>query len=168
MIAILLLGGVLLGAVGGSIALLTREKDHGKPPDETAEQEQAGIPKEITPSIEYYPKEGIAPEIYNKSSVEYCELYDSNHLMSFSINDNNNLQMAETIAQYIYTNRKGESEIRTAFAGTFSTLNTPKPLDARSVVNNVSDLYTIPKNTAYQGMTVAVISIGNTYMSVAD
>ena len=57
MIAILLLGGVLMGAVGGSIALLTREKDHGNPPDETAEQEQAEIPKEITPSIEYYPKE---------------------------------------------------------------------------------------------------------------
>ena len=56
-IAIILLGGVLMGAVGGSIALLTREKDHGKPPDKTSEQEQAEIPKEIKPSIEYYPKE---------------------------------------------------------------------------------------------------------------
>jgi hypothetical protein len=52
--------------------------------------------------------------------------------------------------------------------GVSLTLNTPKPLDARSVVNNVSDLYTIPKNTAYQGMTVAVISNGNTYMLVGD
>ena len=81
--------------------------------------------------IEYYPKEGIAPEIYNKAGVEHYDSYDSNHLMSFSINGNNNLQMAETIAQYIYTNRKGKSEIRTAFSGTFATLNIPKPFKER-------------------------------------
>ena len=46
-----------MGAVSGSITLLTREKGDGKPPEETAEQEQVEIPKEITPSIEYYPKE---------------------------------------------------------------------------------------------------------------
>lgn len=81
--------------------------------------------------IEYYPKEGIAPEIYNEADVEHFDSYDSNHLMSFSVNGNNNLKMAETIAQYIYTNRKGESEIRTAFAGTFAVLNIPKPFKER-------------------------------------
>lgn len=81
--------------------------------------------------IEYYPKEGIAPEIYNEADVEHFDSYDSNHLMSFSVNGNNNLKMAETIAQYIYTNGKGESEIRTTFAGTFATLNIPKPFKER-------------------------------------
>ncbi len=48
------------------------------------------------------------------------------------------------------------------------TVNTPKPLDARTVVENTTELYSIPKNTAYIGMTVAVISNGNTYMLVGD
>lgn len=46
------------------------------------------------------------------------------------------------------------------------TVKTPKPLDSRSVVNNLQELYTIPSNTAYQGMTVANIDNGNIYMLV--
>ena len=57
MIAILLLGGVLLGAVGGVIALMSREKELAEQTDQTAEQEQAEIPKEISPGMEYYPKD---------------------------------------------------------------------------------------------------------------
>lgn len=48
------------------------------------------------------------------------------------------------------------------------TVNTPKPLDARTVVENTTELYSIPKDTAYKGMTVAVISNGNIYMLVGD
>lgn len=46
------------------------------------------------------------------------------------------------------------------------TVKTPKPLDSRSVVNNLQELYTIPSNTAYQGMTVANIDNGNIYMLI--
>lgn len=48
------------------------------------------------------------------------------------------------------------------------TMNTPKPLDTRTVVENTEALYSIPKDTAYKGMTVAVISNGNIYMLVGD
>lgn len=48
------------------------------------------------------------------------------------------------------------------------TVNTPKPLDVRTVVENTTELYSIPKDTAYKGMTVAVISNGNIYMLVGD
>ena len=57
MIAILLLGGVLLGAVGGVIALMFREKELTEQTNQTAEQEQVEIPKGISPGMEYYPKE---------------------------------------------------------------------------------------------------------------
>lgn len=87
--------------------------------------------KSFDNNIEYYTKEGIAPEIYNKAAVEYYDYYYSNHLMSFKINTNYKLQMAETETQYIYTNSKGEKDIRTAFAGTFATVNTPKPFNER-------------------------------------
>lgn len=46
------------------------------------------------------------------------------------------------------------------------TINTPKPLDSRSVVDNISELYDIPPETAYPGMTVANIDNGNIYMLV--
>ena len=46
------------------------------------------------------------------------------------------------------------------------TVKTPKPLDSRSVVDNLQQLYTIPSNTAYQGMTVANIDNGNIYMLI--
>lgn len=45
-------------------------------------------------------------------------------------------------------------------------VNSPKPLDIRSVVNSTKDLYEIPKNTAYEGMTVANLADGNLYMLV--
>lgn len=53
-----------------------------------------------------------------------------------------------------------------AILGVSLSVNTPKPLDSRSVVNNLTDLYNIPENTAYQGMTVANLSNGNIYMLV--
>lgn len=53
-----------------------------------------------------------------------------------------------------------------ALLGVSLTVNTPKPLDSRSVVDNLSQLYSIPENTAYQGMTVANIANGNIYMLV--
>lgn len=46
------------------------------------------------------------------------------------------------------------------------TVDTPKPLDTRSVVNNISELYNLPAKTAYPGMTVANIDNGNIYMLV--
>lgn len=46
------------------------------------------------------------------------------------------------------------------------TVDAPKPLDVRSVVNNISELYDIPAKTAYPGMTVANIDNGNIYMLV--
>lgn len=46
------------------------------------------------------------------------------------------------------------------------TVNAPKPLDSRTVVDNLQQLYDIPEATAYQGMTVANIANGNIYMLV--
>lgn len=46
------------------------------------------------------------------------------------------------------------------------TVDAPKPLDVRSVVDNVSELYDIPAKTAYPGMTVANVDNGNIYMLV--
>lgn len=55
-----------------------------------------------------------------------------------------------------------------AIQGVSLTVKTPKPLDTRTVVENTEALYSIPKDTAYKGMTVAVISNGNIYMLVGD
>ena len=55
-----------------------------------------------------------------------------------------------------------------AVLGASLTVNSKKPLDSRSVVANTQELYTIPKNTAYKGMTVANIANGNLYMLVGD
>lgn len=46
------------------------------------------------------------------------------------------------------------------------TVNTPKPLDTRTVVEDLNALYDISENTAYQGMTVANINDGNLYMLI--
>lgn len=46
------------------------------------------------------------------------------------------------------------------------TVQTPKPLDSRTVVNSIEDLYTIPSKYAYEGMTVANANNGNIYMLV--
>lgn len=50
--------------------------------------------------------------------------------------------------------------------GVSLTVEAPKPLDNRTVVDSVSELYSIPKNVAYQGMTVANIDNGNIYMLI--
>jgi len=46
------------------------------------------------------------------------------------------------------------------------TVQVPKPLDNRTVVNNIYELYSIPPAYAYVGMTVANIDNGNIYMLV--
>lgn len=46
------------------------------------------------------------------------------------------------------------------------TVETPKPLDNRTVVNNLDELYSIPEKYAYQGMTVSNIDNGNIYMLI--
>lgn len=50
--------------------------------------------------------------------------------------------------------------------GVSLTVEAPKPLDNRTVVDSVSELYSIPKNVAYQGMTVSNVGNGNIYMLV--
>lgn len=50
--------------------------------------------------------------------------------------------------------------------GVSLTIETPKPLDNRTVVNSVSDLYSIPKEVAYQGMSVSNVGDGNIYMLI--
>ena len=53
-----------------------------------------------------------------------------------------------------------------ATLGVALTVETPKPLDNRTVVNNLDELYSIPEKYAYQGMTVSNIDNGNIYMLV--
>ena len=55
----------------------------------------------------------------------------------------------------------GDSIINASF-----TVQVPKPLDSRTVVNNIAELYSIPSTYAYLGMTVANIDNGNIYMLV--
>lgn len=59
---------------------------------------------------------------------------------------------------YKYT---GDSILNASF-----TVQVPKPLDNRTVVNNITELYSIPSTYAYSGMTVANIDNGNIYMLV--
>ena len=51
-----------------------------------------------------------------------------------------------------------------AALGVSLTVETAKPLDNRTVVANLSELYSIPEKYAYQGMTVSNIDNGNIYM----
>lgn len=53
-----------------------------------------------------------------------------------------------------------------ATLGVSLTVESPKPLDSRSVVNSIEDLYDIPERYAYEGMTVANKTNGNIYMLV--
>lgn len=53
-----------------------------------------------------------------------------------------------------------------ATLGVALTVETPKPLDNRTVVNNLDELYSIPEKYTYQGMTVANIDNGNIYMLI--
>lgn len=55
----------------------------------------------------------------------------------------------------------GDSILNASF-----TVQVPKPLDNRTVVNNIHELYSIPATYAYLGMTVANIDNGNIYMLV--
>ncbi len=55
----------------------------------------------------------------------------------------------------------GDSVLNASF-----TVQVPKPLDNRTVVNNIHELYSIPAAYAYLGMTVANIDNGNIYMLV--
>ena len=55
----------------------------------------------------------------------------------------------------------GDALIRTSF-----TVKVPQPLDNRAVVDTEQDLYTIPEDSAYKGMTVANPEDGNIYMLV--
>lgn len=47
--------------------------------------------------------------------------------------------------------------------GVSLTMQTPKPLDARLVVDTRADLYTIPAKYAYNGMPVVCVADGNIY-----
>lgn len=53
-----------------------------------------------------------------------------------------------------------------ATLGVSLTVESPKPLDSRSVVNTIDDLYTIPEKIAYEGMTVSNKQNGNIYMLI--
>lgn len=53
-----------------------------------------------------------------------------------------------------------------ATLGVALTVETPKPLDNRTVVDNLDELYSIPEKYAYQGMTVSNIDNGNIYMLI--
>lgn len=53
-----------------------------------------------------------------------------------------------------------------AALGVALTVETPKPLDNRTVVDNLTELYSIPEKYAYQGMTVSNIDNGNIYMLI--
>lgn len=53
-----------------------------------------------------------------------------------------------------------------AVLGVSLTVETPKPLDSRSVVDSIQELYTIPEKIAYEGMTVANKANGNIYMLI--
>ena len=50
-----------------------------------------------------------------------------------------------------------------ATIGVSLTMQTPKPLDSRLVVSTRADLYTIPSQSAYNGMAVVCIADGNIY-----
>lgn len=53
-----------------------------------------------------------------------------------------------------------------ATLGASLTVTTPRPLDTRSVVEDINALYDIDSKYAYQGMTVANINDGNLYMLI--
>lgn len=53
-----------------------------------------------------------------------------------------------------------------AVLGVSLKVDAPKPLDIRTVVSSVEDLYNISADSAYQGMTVACVADGNIYMLI--
>lgn len=50
--------------------------------------------------------------------------------------------------------------------GVSFSVKTPKPLDNRTVVNNVTELYSMPTDIAYEGMSVSNLEDGYIYMLV--
>ena len=50
--------------------------------------------------------------------------------------------------------------------GVSFSVKTPKPLDCRTVVNTTQELYTIPAEIAYEGMSVSNLEDGYIYMLV--
>ena len=50
--------------------------------------------------------------------------------------------------------------------GVSFSVKTPKPLDNRTVVNNTTELYSIPSDIAYEGMSVSNLEDGYIYMLV--
>ena len=50
--------------------------------------------------------------------------------------------------------------------GVSFSVKTPKPLDCRTVVNTTQELYTIPVEIAYEGMSVSNLEDGYIYMLV--
>ena len=53
-----------------------------------------------------------------------------------------------------------------AILGVSLSVETPKPLDTRTVVNATKDLYEVPANQAYRGMTISNLEDGNIYMLI--
>lgn len=53
-----------------------------------------------------------------------------------------------------------------AILGVALSVETPKPLDTRTVVNATKDLYEVPASQAYRGMTVSNLEDGNIYMLI--
>lgn len=53
-----------------------------------------------------------------------------------------------------------------AILGVSLSVETPKPLDTRTVVNATKDLYEVPASQAYRGMTISNLEDGNIYMLI--
>ena len=53
-----------------------------------------------------------------------------------------------------------------AILGVSLSVETPKPLDTRTVVNTTKDLYQVPADQAYRGMTISNLEDGNIYMLI--
>ena len=55
-----------------------------------------------------------------------------------------------------------------AILGVALSVETPKPLDTRTVVNTTKDLYDVPASQAYRGMTISNLEDGNIYMLIDE
>lgn len=55
-----------------------------------------------------------------------------------------------------------------AILGISLTVDTPQPLDTRTVVSATKDLYEVPKGQAYRGMTISNLEDGNIYMLIDE
>ena len=53
-----------------------------------------------------------------------------------------------------------------AILGVSLSVETPKPLDTRTVVDTTKDLYNVPASQAYRGMTISNLEDGNIYMLI--